>query len=207
MSDYFTRTERQLVGAARAAQATEAQAPAAPVARRRWRPALIVLGVLVAAVPAGAAVGVWPRREPDGLMRLSPQTVVARGDNPEFGRWEGIVSQSDAGRCIGLRLIDPPGYEGGSLSEGCGAGSGAASLRGRTPARTAVFGLVSSRAHYVRLEARGLVERPVATYAVPSEGEAFYFVSTARAGLRDVRVVPLDASGAQAGLPLYAAGP
>lgn len=117
MSKYFDALERELVDAARR--------DAAP-AQSRWRlrrpahPLLVALAMLGIGVPAAAAVRevFTPVREPDGQVRLSADTVVARGVFPARGRWELVASKSDQGGCLGIRFLDDP--EGAGLARGCG---------------------------------------------------------------------------------------
>ncbi len=117
MSDYFDALGRELVDAAR-----REGAPAIGLRRRPWRrarPAGLALALLAVGVPAAAGVRevFIPIREPDGLVRLSPDTVVAQGSLPVRGRWELIASDSDVGSCLGIRFLDDPA--GGGAGGGC----------------------------------------------------------------------------------------
>ena len=83
--------------------------------------------VSTASSPLPAAAGVrelfTPVREPDGIVRLSRDVVVARGELPVRGRWELVASRSDVGDCLGIRFLDDA--DGGGLGGGCGPPPGA----------------------------------------------------------------------------------
>ena len=128
MSSYFDALERELVDAARrdARSATRARL------RRPARPVVVALAVLALGVPAAAAVrqAFTPMRESDGIVRLSADTVVADGRLPTRGRWEMVASDSDVGRCLGIRFLDDS--EGAGLGGGCGPPPGARLVVGST---------------------------------------------------------------------------
>lgn len=199
MTDFFDRLEGEL----RTSMVREQQ-PTAKRERPWWarrRGGLAAVGVvLLLAVPASAAVvGVFePEREPDGLVRTAPRGLIAQGVDPEFGEWEAFVSQSTAGDCLGLRLIDPPGIEPGSTSEGCGITKEPARLGGGDgPPRTALFGFASSDATQVRIVADNHAGRVFPTYRSGERRQPFFFASLPAnpSELRNLRVVELDGDG------------
>jgi hypothetical protein len=130
MSNYFEALGRELVDAARRDAAPAIEGRRRP--RRRARPAVLALALLAVAVPAAAGVRevFTPVREPDGLVRLSPVTVVAQGSLAVRGRWEMIASDSDVGSCLSIRFPDDPA--GGGAGGGCGPPPGAGLVVGST---------------------------------------------------------------------------
>ena len=192
MSAYFDRVEEELRSAA-------ARQDAGRNRRIRRRPgrhaALAVVAAISLAVPAGAAVIAFrPNRESDGLIRTAPRTIIATGQDPEFGAWEAFVSSSSSGPCFGIRLIDPPGPSAGSTSEGCGTSDQPARIGGGDgPRRTALFGFVPAGATHVRIQAKGHLGREFPTYAVAGRSARFYFASLPAnpRELPGLRVVPL----------------
>jgi hypothetical protein len=193
MTDFFDRLENQLRGAMH--RDPRARRAGRRVRRRLPRGALAMSAALLVAVPASAAVtGIWPQREADGLVRTAPKIVIAKGDNPEFGPWEAFVSDSSHGACFGLRLLDPPGVEEGSTSEGCGVtpGEPARIGGGDGPPRTGVFGFVPSAATQVRITAEGQPSRIFPTFRHPAAvAGAFFFASLPTNDRKRLRVAPL----------------
>jgi hypothetical protein len=199
MTDFFDRLEDQL----RASIVRERAPNASP--ERQWsvtrRTTVIAAGVAtLLAVPASAAMlGVFaPEREPDGLVRTAPRGLIAKGVDPQFGQWEAFVSESTVGDCLGLRLIDPPGIEPGSTSEGCGVTDEPARLGGGDgPARTALFGFASPEASQVRILADNHPGRVLPTHRSAESRRPFFFASlpVAPNELRNPRVVELDPDG------------
>lgn len=198
MTDFFDRLEDEL----RSAAARQDGAPASPGRfSRRARISLVAVASLAIAVPASAAVieVFRPERESDGLIRTAPREVIATGESAEFGSWQAFRSDSTSGRCFGLRLIDPPGPERGSVSEGCGTADAPARIGGGDgPPRTALFGFVPAAADAVRLEtdAGQVAEAP--TERTVTEGQRFFFVSVPKNpdALPGLRVVAVDSNHA-----------
>ena len=194
MTDYFQRLQEELHGALQ----RQTRQPPAPLHRRAWtalrvRPAIIVAVTALIAVPTAAAVtGLWPQREPDGLVRLTPQRIIASGDSPEFGAWEATASTSDRGNCFGLRLLDPPGPQGGTMSEGCGTASDVAVIGGGSgPPMTGVFGFAPDAATHVRVENAAGQSGNFPTYRVDGRRERFFFASLPNNDRTGLQVVPL----------------
>lgn len=192
MSDFFDRLETQL----RRAAAPVAE-PAAPRRPRRRALAVVTGAVLLAAVPASAAMlGAFePQEEPDDLVRTAPKALVAQGNDPEFGAWEATRSQSTDGECLGLRLVDPPGPQPGSTSEGCGSVAEPARIGGGSGAgRTAMFGYASPRARQVRIVADNHPGRTFPTHPVAASDRSFFFASLPVNAVNP-RIVALDGDG------------
>jgi len=120
-------------------------------------------------------------REPDGIVRLSADTVVADGRMPAWGRWEMVASDSDVGRCLGIRFLDDP--DGSGLGGGCGPPPGARLVVGSTgggdnrlpyvfsgvaPAQTASVRIVDRRGRLLGRAAtqQGPADHPGAYFAV-----------------------------------------
>lgn len=207
MTDYFDRLEGQLRAAA-ARQENAARSEAPRRFPRPLRPLLVLGAALALVVPASAAVIeiFEPQREPDGLVRTAPREVIAKGQDPEFGAWEAFISESTAGPCFGVRLIDPPGVLPGSTSEGCGGTGGEPAQvgGGDGPPRTALFGFAPAEAEQVRIEADGNSGRQFPTQPVPSRRGTFFFASLPENpdDLPGLRVVPLGADGKPTGKPI-----
>lgn len=199
MTDFFDRLENEL----RAATARQ-EAPARASSSRRLRPRGRLIAVLAAAlivvVPASAAVieAFRPYREPDNVVRTAPKTVIATGEDPEFGAWEAFTSDTSAGECFGIRLLDPPGPIPGSTMEGCGTTNEPARVAGGDgPERTALFGFAPGAAAKVRIEAEGNTGRTFPTYDVPGRTATFFFASLPAnpEDLPGLRVVALTRDG------------
>ena len=203
MSEYFESLERELVDAARR-EAAPATAPPSGRGRRRrrWtRGALIAAAFVVVGVPATAAVRevFRPVREPDGIVRLSRDTVVARGVLPERGRWELVASRSDVGQCLGIRFLDDP--YGAGLGGGCGPPPGARLVAGSTGGGSArlpyVFsGVAPPSTEQVRLVGRHgrLVARTGTQDGPPAYPGAYFALETTVERPRGC-VQALDAEG------------
>jgi hypothetical protein len=150
-------------------------------------------------VPAAAAVVVFrPEREHDGLVRTAPKSLLATGEDPLWGKWEAFASASTTGPCFGIRLIDPPGVQPGSTSEGCGVTSKPARIGGGSgAARTALFGFVPAAAELVRIEAGGQTARQFPAHPTNDPRGAFFFASLPvnPDELPGLRVIALDADG------------
>jgi hypothetical protein len=200
MTDYFDVVRRELV-AATARQNGAAEVRRRPLRRRR-RLALVAFAATFLVVPASLAVtGIWPRTEPDGLVRKTAPLVVASGVDPVFGSWEAVVSESSAGRCVGLRLADPPGPEERSTYESCG-GSGVAVIAGGDgPPRTGVFGTVPGDAAEVEARTATELARRVKAYAIDGD-RSFYFAAFASNRVGSIEVQALDTAGRSMGIPL-----
>lgn len=186
MTDYFDRLEEEL----RSAHAhAEGASPVRKRRRVRTRFAVAAVAGLIVAVPASAAVtGIWPQREPDGLVRTAGRTVVASGEDERWGRWEAFISDSAEGDCFGLRLLDPPGGE----SEGCGPANEPARIAGGSgPPRAAVFGLAPAGATEVRVEAGRQDTKISRTYPNSTGRGPFYFVSFPTDRLERLKIVAL----------------
>lgn len=202
MTDYFDQLQEQLRAAAMRedarAQADGAARPARRFARRS-RPLLALAAALVVAVPAGAAVVVFqPLREPDGLVRTAPKQLLASGEDPHFGKWQAFASNSTVGPCFGIRLIDPPGMQPASTSEGCGTTNKPARIGGGDgPARTALYGFARAAAERVRIEADGQTAREFPTHPTSDPRGTFFFASLPQNPnkLAGLRIVALDADG------------
>jgi hypothetical protein len=212
MTGYFVDLERELVTAAERQRALSTSAHATGLGRRllnrRLRAAALALGLLVVAgVPAAAMTGVFrPHRESDGLVRLSERVVVADGSTPDRGRWQILVSRSNAGFCLGIRLpTGVPGDHGTQVSEGCG-GPGPGSLTVATVSGGDVrrnglaFGSAPDRAAQVRVEARGVA---VTVETIDDElgldGRFYLAELPVRTGLGPTKVIALDSDGAVIG--------
>jgi hypothetical protein len=131
-------------------------------------------------------------------VRTAPRGLIAQGVDPEFGEWKAFVSKSTAGDCLGLRLIDPPGIEPGSTSEGCGSTKEPARIGGGDgPPRTALFGFTSSDASQVRILADNHPGRVFITHRSSTHQQPFFFASLPvdPSELHNPRVVELDANG------------
>lgn len=193
--DFFDRLEDGLRASTRHQAASDVRSK-----RRRRTMALAGLAAVVVAVPTSAAVvGVFtPEEESDGLVRTAPKVDVARGTDPEFGDWVAFTSKSTTGDCFGIRLIDPPGIEPGSTSEGCGVTDQPAQMGGGSgPRRTALFGFASPDAAKVRIVADNHAGREFSTHPIAEEARPFFFASLPAAPqeLRNVRVIELDRQG------------
>ena len=198
MSRYFDALERELVDAARR--------DASP-ARSRWRlrrpahPLLVALAMLGLGVPAAAAVRevFTPVREPDGLVRLSRDTVVARGDLPVRGRFELVASKSDIGDCLGIRFLDDP--DGTGLGGGCGPPSDASLVVGSSGGGSRrlpyVFsGVAPKAANAVQvIDRRGRLIARVLTQRGPSAYPGAYFAVETTVKRPRGCVQALDADG------------
>ena len=202
MTDYFDRVQDELRAAAVRQEAAEQERAAERPPRRfgrMSRPLLVTLAALIVAVPAAAAVVVFqPDDEPDGLVRTAPKGQIAAGDDPVFGRWEAFASASTAGPCFGIRLVDPPGTQPGSTSEGCGTTDQPARIGGGDgPPATGVYGFAPAAAVRVRLEADGHAAREFPTHATTDPRGDFFFASLAENPdkLPGLRVIALAADG------------
>ena len=202
MTDYFDRLQEQLQAAAvREDARAQATSPTRPARRfiGRSRPLLALAAALIVAVPAGAAVVVFqPEREPDGLVRTAPKQLLASGEDAQFGRWEAFASDSTAGPCFGMRLIDPPGIQPGSTSEGCGTTNRPARIGGGDgPPRTALYGFAPTAATRVRIDADGQTAREFPAHPTTDPRGTFFFASLPQNPnkLPGLRIVALDADG------------
>ena len=201
MTDYFERLQGELRSAAvRQDAGQRSDSRERPARRMRRSRGLLALAVaVIVAVPAAAAVVVFePQRERDGLTRTAPKALLASGEDPEFGKWHAFASNSTVGSCFGLRLIDPPGFEPGSTSEGCGATRPTARIGGGDgPRRTALFGFVPKAARRVRIQANGHPGRTFPTHPTTDPRGAFFFASLPEnpSKLPGLRIVVLHAHG------------
>ena len=185
MKSYFDRLERELVKASRTRSAN------------RRRAIGFLAALVVVAVPAvGAATGAFrPYREPDGLVRLAPRTVVAEGETPAFGRWQIITSDSSHGECMGLRRLD--GLEAGSVGEGCGGPPGVGSSGGGTehPNALLVHGKALPGTARVRLMRDGRAVGEAGVIRGPEDQPGPWFGVETRRGLGGLCLEMLDAKG------------
>ncbi|HWH45602.1 MAG TPA: hypothetical protein VNT32_12805 [Thermoleophilaceae bacterium] len=164
---------------------------------------LVVLAVtagfgasFVIAYAIGAVGSDVPRSAGDGLTHTSGRGVVATGTSREFGRWELVVSQSDKGRCEGVRLLDD-GRSEPTVYEGCGLppGFSLASLAGARA--TFVHGRVPPDAEEVSISMPGEATQTARTRRAP-DGSRFIGVDIP-AGARGVSVEAFDAGGRSLG--------
>lgn len=208
MNGYFGNLETELVAAARrevSAKPTRNGVIAQLRTRRIRRVGALTVGVaLLAGVPAAALTGVFtPHTEPDGLVRLSERSVIARGSTPDRGQWELLASRSDVGFCFGIRL--PSGDIGDvstTVSEGCGGAepgqlSLASSSGGSLKVRALVFGMTPDGAVAVRVRADD-VDVTVKTIDDLGglAGRVYVAELPTREALGSTRVEALDAGGA-----------
>jgi hypothetical protein len=208
MTDYFTRLERELVAAVQRTSATAAPARRARTRRRRRVVVTLAAALALIGVPAGAAVtGVFtPKREGDGLVRLSERKVIATGTISR-GRWTLLTSRSDVGFCLGMRL--PPELPGMSstVGEGCGGAEPgtltvASSSGGSARNRAVVWGMTPDDAARVAVRTDGA--EPVTANTIEDQAGLagrFYVVELpVRTGLGPTTVTALDASGQRIGV-------
>ncbi len=59
------------------------------------------------------------RRVTSAVPKVMIKHIALDGEDPQFGKWEAFASNSTVGPCFGIRLIDPPGIQPASTSEGC----------------------------------------------------------------------------------------
>lgn len=208
MSGYFDELGAQLVAAAQRRSPAGDPATSEPARRPKWRSkrvmGLAAAIVVTAGVPAAAVTGVFkPYREVDGLVRLSPQRVVADGTTTDGRYWELTTSRSDVGFCLGLRLPPPSATESRILSEGCGGKSpealSVATISGgsRSGNDALVFGTAPEQATQVRVEGRRVPAVEVkALEGAGGERGRFYLVELpTRKAPHPVTVTALDANG------------
>ncbi|MDP8968887.1 MAG: hypothetical protein M3N04_09830 [Actinomycetota bacterium] len=123
--------------------------------------------------------------------------IALDGEDPQFGKWEAFASNSTVGPCFGIRLIDPPGIQPASTSEGCGTTNKPARIGGDGPARTALYGFAPAAAERVRIEADGQSAREFPAHATTDPRGTFFFASLPQNPnkLAGLRVIALDADG------------
>lgn len=205
---HVPQLERDLRDAARR---RSRRARLVPRRRRTAAPALVG-ATLVAAGGAGAATEVLdvgrqeatPReRQADGLRYTAPRTLVAAVRTPLAGRWEMLVTDSDVGPCLGLRLLDDP--SGPGLGEGCGSAGAftVAHISNGFPVDRPelanrwklVFGRAPERAARVELRARGGFRRSVATHEGPAAIAGDFYLLEVPGTIRRATVRAFAADG------------
>jgi hypothetical protein len=159
--------------------------------------ALLATGAVAAGTDLFRAIGTTtptPReRQSDGLRYTADRTIVATGTAPVLGPWEMSITDSDAGPCLGLQLLNQPGD---GIGEGCGPmGDFYVGSSGNAKEKL-IHGRAPERAARVRITAADGFQRTVDTFdGPPSVDGNFFAIPVPGDKLRDARITWLTGAG------------
>lgn len=133
-------------------------------------------------------------RQVDGLRYTADRTIVATGTAPVLGPWEMSITDSDAGPCLGLQLLNQPGN---GIGEGCGGEIGDFNVGSTGNAQEKlIHGRAPERAAQVRITAANGFERTVDTFdGPPAVNGNFFAIAVPGDKLRNARLTWLTSNG------------
>ena len=159
--------------------------------------ALLATGAVAAGTDLFRQIGTTtptPReRQNDGLRYTADRTIVATGTAPVLGPWEMSITESDAGPCLGLQLLDEPGD---GIGEGCGQmGEFNVGSTGNAEEKL-IHGRAPERAAQVRITAVDGFQRTIDTFdGLPAVDGKFFAIPVPGDKLRGARITWLTSAG------------